>query len=447
LLLSVLGAGYVGLVTAGCLAKLGNEVRCVDSDAPRVERLRQGELPIQEPGLKELVEAGTAAGRLSFHAEPSALRGTSLTIVAVGTLDAQGEWTADVVRRAVLAVARDEQAPRLVIIRSTLLPGTAASIAEEVGRIDAAVEIGHNPEFTREGAAVNDFLNPDRVVIGVRDANASSPLADALSHLYEPLGAPILITDLTSAETIKVASNVFLATKITFANELARLCAATGADVHAVVDGMGLDKRIGRNFLSPGPGFGGSCFPSQARALPARAAEVGVRTQLMSAVWPSNVDQAAWLVEQADRQLGTDLKGRRVTLLGLAFKAGTDDLRESPALRLAELFAARGASLALYDPSGVERAQQLLAQQGVDAVGCPDAVSACSNADVIVVATEWPEFHELDWSAIARVSAGRLVLDARNVLDAGAAARAGFEVMVLGVPAESAGVPAVPSRR
>ena len=435
MLISVLGAGYVGLVTAACLAKLGNEVRCIDRDTARIEGLRHGVMPLHEPGLAELTAAGAASGRLSFHAEQAALHGTTLTIVAVGTLDGGGEWTADIVRRAVLDICRDSRAPRRVAVRSTLLPGTAVAIAREAQLEAADVEIGHNPEFTREGSAVNDFLNPDRVVIGVQDPARPGPLAAALRHIYEPLGAPIVLTDLTSAETIKVASNVYLAAKITFANELARLCAATGADVGAVVDGMGLDRRIGRNFLSPGPGFGGSCFPSQARALPGLAAQVGVRTQLMSAIWPSNAEQADWLAEGAESALGGSLAGRRVALLGLTFKAGTDDLRESPALRLSELIAARGAELALYDPSGAERARAWLAERGHAAEAQADALAACAGAEVIVCATEWPEFRELDWSAVAGSTTGRLIVDARNVVDVAAAREAGFEVLALGVAA------------
>lgn len=398
MLISILGAGYVGLVTAAGLASLGNTIRCVDTSLERISLLNRGELPFQEPGLAESVEASVASEQLSFHHDPSAVHGTDLVIVAVGTLDAEGEWSDEVVRAAVLDLARDPQAPRAVVIRSTLLPGTAVSIEREARAIEVSLELGLNPEFTREGSAVNDFLNPERVVVGVREPDGQSSVAQLLSQLYEPFGAPIIVTDLTSAETIKVASNVFLAAKITFANELARLSAATGADVQAVVDGMGLDKRIGRQFLSPGPGFGGSCFPSQARALPALAASLGVRTPLMSAIWPSNVDHAAWFVEQAEVGFGQPLRGARVALLGLTFKAGTDDLRESPALRLAQLLAVQGATLALYDPSGAGAAAAL-AEAGVAAKSCPDVIAACTGAEIIMVATERPEFHQLDWGA------------------------------------------------
>jgi UDPglucose 6-dehydrogenase len=441
-LISVVGAGYVGLVTAACFAKLGHRVVCVDIDAERVEGLRRGGTPVQEPGLSELVSEGLDSGRLSFNADPSALRGTELAIVAVGTLSRDGEWTDEIVRRVAMALVRAPEMPRRLVIRSTLMPGSAASIHAGAREIDPEVEIAHNPEFTREATAVNDFFNPDRVVIGVADPSYTGGLAAALRHLYEPFDAPIVVTDLTSAETIKVASNVFLAAKVTFANELARLCAATGADVHAVVDGMGLDRRIGRQFMSPGPGFGGSCFPSQSRALPDLAERLGIRNQLMSAIWPSNRDQAAWFVERTEDALGRPLGGARVALMGVTFKAGTDDHRESPGLRLAERLAGRGAEVMIYDPSGAEKARSQLAAEGVMAYSCPDAITACTGADVIMVATEWPEFREMDWRAVAKVAAGRLIVDTRHVVDGAPAASAGFEVLGLGAragwPAHSA---------
>jgi UDPglucose 6-dehydrogenase len=430
-LISIVGAGYVGLVTAACLAGMGNVVRCVDSSADRVRGLLAGEMPFEEAGLDNLVRAEVGRGRLSFHLEPSALHGTELAIIAVGTLDTVGEWTGRAVHDAVLAVARDRRGPRLLAIRSTLMPGTLVSLAGETGGL--GVELGHNPEFTREGSAVADFLNPERVVVGVEQPTRPSALVEALRRLYEPLGAPLLVTDMTTAETIKVASNVFLATKVAFANEVARLCAATGADVATVVDGMGLDVRIGRQFLSPGPGFGGSCFPSQVRALPQLASQLGVETPVMSAVWRSNLGHAGWLVAAVASALGRELEGARVALLGLTFKAGTDDLRESPALELARYLGARGARLALYDPSGADAGARLLAAGSVSAEAREDAVAACAGADAIVVATEWPEFREIDWSAVASITQGRLIADARGVVDVPKATAAGFDVLVHGV--------------
>ena len=430
---SVLGAGYVGLVTAACLARLGNHVRLIDVDVARVERLRQGILPIREPGLDELVAETVAAGRLTFHSEAAASHGTRLVIVAVGTLDADGEWFGGLVTKAVEGLARDPSVPRSIVVRSTLLPGTAVAIARAAQAIDPAVELAFNPEFTREATAVNDFLMPDRVVIGVADPRAGGALVDDLRRLYAPLEAPIVVTDLTSAETIKIASNVFLSAKITFANELARLCAATGADVGAVVDGMGLDKRIGRSFLSPGPGFGGSCFPSQARALPELAARVGVDVPLMRAITPSNEHQADWLIDRLEEAAGVPIAGRRVALLGLTFKAGTDDLRESPALRVAQRLVERGAVVHAFDPIATTQGVAQLGAAGVRVTPAASAEDACAGADVVVAATEWPEFRQLDWAALAATMPGRLIADSRHVIDAKAAAAAGYRVVVMGV--------------
>jgi UDPglucose 6-dehydrogenase len=267
----------------------------------------------------------------------------------------------------------------------------------------------------------------------VADPAAGGALVDDLRHLYAPLEAPIVVTDLTSAETIKIASNVFLSAKITFANELARLCAATGADVGAVVDGMGLDKRIGRSFLSPGPGFGGSCFPSQARALPDLAARVGVDVPLMRSITPSNEGQADWLIDRLEGAAGRVVRGWQVALLGLTFKAGTDDLRESPALRVAARLVARGAAVRAFDPIACEAGIAQLAAAGIVVEPAPSAEAACAGTDAVVAATEWPEFRQLDWGAIARTMPGRLIVDGRNVIDGATAAAAGYRVVVMGV--------------
>jgi UDPglucose 6-dehydrogenase len=446
--IAIVGAGYVGLVTGACLAHLGHDVTCVDTDSARVERLDQGKLPVREPGLDALVRTGLNVGRLRFSHEGAAVHGRDLVIVCVGTLDAHEEWSGAIVRAAVHGLAADPAAPRRIVIRSTLMPGSAREIAAEVRSVDASVRIAHNPEFTREASAVSDFLSPDRIVIGVDghdDDGPAAALAEALQELYQPLDAAVVVTDLTSAETIKLASNVFLAAKITFANELARLAIATGADVEAVVDGMGLDKRIVRDFLSPGPGFGGSCFPSQARALPELAHRYGVRTPIMDAIWPSNVAQAEWLLDGLERASGGAIEGKRVALLGLTFKAGTDDLRESPAMRLGEMLLARGAALTAYDPAataaGVERLAESAASAGRDVVAALSAEAACANADAVVVATEWPEFAELDWARIAPTMTGRVIVDGRRIVDVQAAGEAGLRVLRLGAEANGALLP------
>jgi UDPglucose 6-dehydrogenase len=436
--IAIVGAGYVGLVTAACLAHVGHEVVCLDIDAARIERLHAVDLPVHEPGLDELVAEGLASGALRFATDYADTRGAELLIVCVGTLDAAEEWDGTIVRAAVTAIAADATLPRRIVVRSTLLPGTARELAADVRQIDPTVVLAHNPEFTREAVAVKDFLGPDRVVIGVDSHDEPGPaadLADALREVYAPLEAPLVVTDLTSAETIKVASNVFLAAKITFANEISRLTAAAGADAQAVVDGMGLDRRIARAFLSPGPGFGGSCFPSQARALPQLAASHGVQTPLLDAIWPSNVRQADWLLDGLERAAGRSLAGTRVALLGLTFKAGTDDLRESPALRLGQALLARGATVAAYDPVSLEAGVVMLRGLAPDTPveAAASVADACAGAEAVVIATEWPEFAELDWTALAPTMAGDVVVDGRRVVDAEAASAADLRVVALGV--------------
>jgi UDPglucose 6-dehydrogenase len=430
--IAIVGAGYVGLVTAACLAELGHVVTTIDHDQERIRVLRDGGVPIHEPGLAELIGSGITAGRLSFETQLSSARGCTFIIIAVGTLDAVGDWTGEYVRQAAVEVAQDAQAPRQVVVRSTLMPGTASALRTELRGISEAIELAHNPEFTREGSAVTDFLSPDRVVIGLEEPNLDSPLGDQLADVYRPVGAPIIRTDLVSAETIKIASNVFLANKIAYANELARFCASAGADVNAVVDAMGLDRRIGRQFLSPGPGFGGSCLPSQAATLPRHARALGLQLPVIEAVSRSNGLHAEWLVDQLKRELGGSLDGRRIGVLGLTFKAGTDDLRESPGLRMARLIGGSGGQLNVYDPAATAAAAAALAIDGIAVDQATEAIGACAGADAVIVTTEWPQFRELDWPAAAALMRGRLVFDARTIVDVPAATGAGLDVIVLG---------------
>ena len=441
--IAIVGAGYVGLVTAACLASLGTTVRVLESNLARVEALNAGQSPIAERGLDDLLAEGLAAGRLSFSADPATLHDCRLVIVAVGTLDSAGDWTDRLVREVVLAIAADPTAPRSIVIRSTLLPGTAVRLAAEAAAVDPGVEVGFNPEFTRESSAVDDFLHPDRIVIGVATPG-SSVLETDLRRMYAPLEAPVLVADRTSAEMIKMASNVYLATKITFANELARLCEAIGADVSSVVDGVGFDKRIGRAFLSPGPGFGGSCLPSQARALPELASRHGLADGLFAAIDPSNAAQADWLIGLAESARGLSLKGVRVALLGLTFKAGTGDLRESPALRIAARLIDRGAVVRAFDPIATETGVAEIARGGRVAEAAPSALEAVRDAEVVVIATEWPEFRGLDWTAVRSRMAGDLIVDARHVVDAASAATVGLRVVGVGHP-RPAGVGAAPA--
>lgn len=426
--ISVIGAGYVGLVTAACLAQLGSVIRCVDIDQSRISELRAGTMPIHEPELEELVLQQAAAARLSFHVDLEATYGSDLAIVAVGTLDRRGDWTGEFVRDAVVALAKDAAAPRQLVIRSTVLPGTTARLAAEVALIDPDVVVAVNPEFTREGNAVSDFFRPDRIVIGAPPGGSARSVATALCSIYQVLDAPIIVTDSTSAEMIKVSSNVFLAMKVSFANELARLASALGADIATVVDGVGLDKRIGRKFLSPGPGFGGSCLPSQARALAAMARVAEIRAPLIQGVDESNRAQTQWLTRTLEARLGS-LPGRSIAVLGLAFKAGTDDVRESPALPLVEDLTRSNAVVAVHDPVALDAGVAHFARSGIRIRAANSVEEACQAADAVIVVTEWPHFRTIDWHAVAANMVGDLVVDARQVVDGTAVTKAGLRLV------------------
>ena len=429
--LAVLGAGYVGLITSACLAQLGRRVVCIDRDGPRIRGLERGVMPFHEPGLEESVHSGAGSGRLTFSTRLEAAHGAVAILVAVGTLDEQGDWTARFVEAALAEILADPAAPRTIVIRSTLMPGTTARLSEMARAIDPEFEICFNPEFTRQGCAIADFLGPDRVVIGTTRTAAESRAVDILIDAYAGVRAPMIVTDAASAELIKVGANVFLGMKVGFANELARLSAAAGADISAVVDGIGLDPRIDRRYLSPGPGFGGSCLPSQARALPEFARSLEVDTPIIDAIAGSNSAQAQWVVDRVERETG-DLHGRLVGMLGLTFKAGTDDTRESPAVAIAELLVRRGAHVVAHDPKavGVPFGKGMPLAAAVSRVDDPADV-AC-DADAIVIATDWPEYRGLDWHAMARVMRGRVVVDARAAADAVAAGDAGLRLFIHG---------------
>jgi UDPglucose 6-dehydrogenase len=429
--LAILGAGYVGLVTAACLARLGFNVRCIDRDAKRIEGLQRGVMPFFEPGLEDAVLEGSASGRLQFSHDPAFSHGAAAVFLCIGTLDERGDWSPRDVERALAGVVADKEAPRTIVVRSTLMPTETARMARIAADVDPSVEIAINPEFTRQGNAVGDFLQPDRVVVGLTRPETESRALPLLQRVYLHVRAPILVTDAASAELIKTGSNVFLALKAGFANELARLAAATGADVAMVVDGIGLDTRIGRAYLTPGPGIGGSCLPSQTRSLPDVSAAQGVHTPIIDSVATSNSQQAEWIADQVEREIGA-LQGKRVAVLGLAFKAGTDDVRESPALAVSRALAARGAQLAGHDPLAQVAAQQVLAREGIDMTLGESAAAIAAGADAIVVATEWPEYANLDWAALGSATQGRVVVDSRRVVDQTAAAAEGFKVVALG---------------
>ncbi len=424
--IAVIGTGYVGLTTGACLASLGHHVVCADIDAAKVARLRAGQVDILEPGLADLVEEGTAAGRLRFVVGASAAvtgagRGADLpaeiVYLCVPTPMGAGGAADLAAVRAVADEVRDLLPPGCVVVNKSTVPvGTATTTLEILGRADVAVV--SNPEFLREGSAVHDFLHPDRIVVG----SASQEAAERVAALYARLGAPTLLTDAASAEMVKYAANCFLAMKLSFVNSLADLCERLGADVVEVTEGMGHDRRIGQTFLSPGPGWGGSCFPKDTHALLQIAEAAGMEFDLVRASLAVNTKTRALVVDKVRAAVGGSLAGRRIGLLGLTFKAGTDDLRDSPALAVAQLLRAEGAELTGYDPA--HQVGVAGATDGVTVVD--DPLMVAKEADALVVLTEWPQFRTLDWTALAGVAAAPVVIDTRNLLDGDILRRAGF---------------------
>jgi UDPglucose 6-dehydrogenase len=420
--IAVIGVGYVGLVTAAGFAELGSDVWCVDIDAARIARLQAGEVPIHEPGLEEVLAAQRE--RLHFTTElAEAVAHARLLFVAVGT---PPTYSGDADLSAVNAVvdALPENGHHVLVMKSTVPSGTGAAIKRTLAARDGGdFPYVSCPEFLREGSALPDFRHPDRVVIGDDGGEAG----DAVAALYEPLGAPLVRTDVTSAEMIKLASNAFLATKISFINEIANVCEETGADVNEVARGMGLDPRVGAAFLQAGIGFGGSCFPKDVNALKQLAGNSGYHFQLLGAVIEVNELQKRRVVAKLQKHLGS-LVGKTVTLLGLAFKPNTDDLREASSLVLAARLQAEGAHVRAYDPVAEAGAADLM--PGVELA--PGPLEAVAEADAVVLVTEWDEFAALDWGAVAERMNGRLLIDGRNALDPKGVRAAGLEYEGIG---------------
>ncbi len=414
--IAVIGTGYVGLVTAAGFAELGNDVWCVDVDADKVARLERGEVPIYEPGLAECLARNR--DRMHFSTElGQALDHARLLFVAVGTPPTySGDADLSAVNSVVSAMPASDR--HALVMKSTVPVGTGIAIQrvfDEQGKSGFAYV--SCPEFLKEGSALEDFMDPDRVVIG----DNGNWAGDAVAALYEPLDAPLVRTDVASAEMVKLAANAFLATKISFINEIANVCEETGADVSEVARGMGLDQRIGPHFLRPGIGFGGSCFPKDVSALKQLAGNSGYHFQLLTAVIEVNELQKRRVISKLQKHLGP-LVGKRITLLGLAFKANTDDMREASSLVLAARLNADGAHVRAYDPIAEDEARKMMS--GVEFAG--SALEALEGADACILVTEWPEFAELDWDEVSRRMAGRLIVDGRNFVDADAVRVAGF---------------------
>ena len=417
--IAIIGTGYVGLTTGACFAHLGHDVVCADIDPGRIERLSRGVLPIYEPGLQEIVEAGIASGRLRFVVGAAAAAADcEFAYLCVQT--PQGDdGSADLtyLQAAAAEIAKILPANAVVVNKSTVPVGSTKVVERVLGRHDVAVV--SNPEFLREGSAVSDFLKPDRVVIGSDDLNAATRVAD----LYSETSAHLIVTDPASAETIKYAANAFLATKISFVNAVAAVCEAVGADVNDVVLGIGYDKRIGHEFLKPGPGWGGSCFPKDTRAMVKIAENAGYDFNLLKGVVVVNDEQRERMVTKVETAVGGNLDGAVVAAWGLTFKANTDDLRESPAIAIIDELQARGAIVKAYDPQ--------VQQHPTISVGA-DPYETCDGADALLVLTEWDEFRWLDLDEVKRRLRHANIVDTRNLLDRAAALRAGFSYQGVG---------------
>jgi UDPglucose 6-dehydrogenase len=426
---TVVGLGYVGLVTGACLAEWDHDVIGVDADPRRLGALREGRIPFHEPRLPELVADGISRGKLTFSDDLKAASASAeLVVVAVGTHDGNGGWQTDTVRGALADIVPAMADGTTLVVRSTLppdfirqLPALVASRRTAHGRTPIPVML--NPEFTREGRAVRDYQQPDRIVLGVVTDPEGHGEA-ALRELYHSAAAPIVVMGAIDAAITKLGANLFLATKISFANELAEICDAFGADVATVVDGMSYDARIGGSFLRAGVGFGGSCLPNQVSMTIRTAAQVGVGTPLLTAVDEVNHRRRSQVVERAASLLEGTVRGRRIALLGLTFKPDTDDLRDAPALTIAAQLIEQGASVVAYDPMPTARERSTTLVPGLEVeLAASDAIA---GADAAILVTEWPEFVDLDWTAVGATMRRRVLIDGRNVLSGERLAAAGF---------------------
>lgn len=419
---SVIGAGYVGLVTGAGLANLGHRVRVGEASSERVQRLKAGEVPIFEQGLPDLLNRANERGTISYHdSNVEAVAGTDMVFLCLPTPESEdGRADLTYVHAVIDELAGIVEEDTLFVVKSTVPPGTAASLRKRLADLGSSARLVSHPEFLREGKAVEDFMEPDRIVVGAYDPAD----AEAVASLYRSLETEVVITDPTSSEMIKYANNAYLAARLTFANALANVCEAVGADVVDVIRGIGLDHRIGPHFLQPGPGYGGSCFPKDTAALIGVAADAGYDFQLLRAVIEADHEQRRRVAEKVRQAAGGGLHRRRIAMWGVAFKAGTDDVRESPALRIARLLQKDGAEVVAYDPEASSEELTMAA----------DPIEAVTDADVLLVATEWPEFATVDLARVAGAMKGHRIVDARNLLDAAAVRAAGLDYWGLGRP-------------
>jgi UDPglucose 6-dehydrogenase len=430
---TMLGCGYVGLVSGACFAEFGASVTCFDIDKTKVNKLLEGVMPIYEPGLDSLVEKNVKQGRLSFTDNLNdCIPDSDLVFVAVGTPTRRGDGHADLsyVYQAVQDIAPLLNGYTVVVDKSTVPVGTARNVKRLIAEVnsDADFDVASNPEFLREGAAISDFMRPDRVVIGIENERAENVLRD----LYRPINlieAPILSTDLESAELIKYASNAFLATKISFINDMSVLCEEVGADVHAVAKGMGLDGRIGRKFLHPGPGYGGSCFPKDTQALVRIAQEHGVSSRIVEAVIEVNEAQKARMIKKIRSALGGNESGKTIAVLGLTFKPETDDMRDAPSLAILPKLIENGCQINAHDPQGIHEAKTLLPSE---VQYYDDIYSALDNVDAVVLMTEWNMYRNLDMDLIKEKLNQPVFIDLRNVYEPDTMKSLGFDYHCIG---------------
>lgn len=425
--LCMIGTGYVGLVSGVCFSDFGHDVICVDKDQAKIDSLNAGHVPIYEPGLEDVMARSVAAGRLSFTSDlAQALRDVDAVFIAVGTPTRRGDGHADLtyVFAAAREVAQTLDHAAVIVTKSTVPVGTNRKVLEVLREVapDQAHVVASNPEFLREGAAIDDFMRPDRVIVGCEDPRAQ----EVLSEIYRPLylrDFPVVFTDLESAEMIKYAANAFLATKVSFINEMAALCERVGADIKAVSKGMGLDGRIGAKFLHAGPGYGGSCFPKDTSALARIGQEHAVPQRITEAVIDVNDRTKARMIDKIVDACDGSVQGKRILVLGVTFKPNTDDMREAPALSIVPALVGAGAQVRVVDPQGRREGQALLP----NVEWCDEAYSAAQGVDAIVTLTEWNEFRGLDLARLAGQCRGKTLVDLRNMYGVDAARKAGFE--------------------
>jgi len=432
--IAMIGTGYVGLVSGACFSEFGIDVVCVDRDADKIERLKKGEIPIFEPGLDALVKTNAAAGRLTFTTDlKQSVGGADAVFIAVGTPSRRGDGHADLsyVYDAAADIAAHLTGYAVVVTKSTVPVGTGREVQRIIraARPDLDFDVASNPEFLREGSAISDFMRPDRVVLGAESERARLVMRQLYRALFL-IETPILFTTLETAEIIKYAANTFLATKITFINEMADLCEKVGADVHDVARGIGLDGRIGKKFLHPGPGYGGSCFPKDTLALVKTAQDYGSPLRIIETVVAVNENRKLNMADKIIGACGGDVTGKTIAILGLTFKPNTDDMRDAPSLAILPALQRAGASLRAYDPEGMDEARKMLS----DVVYCTDAYDAMTGADAVVLLTEWNQFRNLDTARMKTLLNAPVMVDLRNVYAPSDMKAAGFGYTCVGRP-------------